>query len=121
MHYFDGFNMERHGLVSLEWVRRGTQDFFSIADVSHRRTDIAGYVRRNNLPTIQYLEQFGLLENQQFVFMFARTIIEFIHSEFGMEYVVEMNRRHGDFQGIFRISRDEFERQWHAWLRVNYR
>jgi hypothetical protein len=37
-----------------------------------------------------------------------------------MRYVVEMNRIHGDFSGIFGITREEFGRLWHDWLRVTF-
>jgi hypothetical protein len=80
-------------------------------------------VRSNNIPTLDYLEGDALHEVRENVmvnYVWAATIIEFISDTWGMEYVVEMNRRHGDYQGIFGINRAEFERRWHAWLRVNY-
>jgi len=114
--------MERLSVDFLGWVAEGTATYFerrgpylSWSAWPEVRTDI----RNNRIPTLDYLED-EFYADGAVSYVWAATIIEFISDVFGMEYVVEINRLHGDFEGIFGFSKDEFERQWHQWLRDSY-
>ncbi|MCL2603823.1 MAG: hypothetical protein FWD90_05030 [Defluviitaleaceae bacterium] len=48
------------------------------------------------------------------------TIIRFVVENWGFDYVIEMNRQMGYCENIFGLTRAEFERQWHRWLRVTF-
>ena len=120
LQYFNAWNMEQIGLVSLEWVRRGTQHYLVDGDGNLRyNSAIRDAVRNNNIPTLTDFELDDLWLDMDMQ-RWATTVIQFIVDTFGMEHVIEMNRRHGDFEGIFSFSQDEFQRQWHQWLRDNY-
>jgi hypothetical protein len=115
----DWESMDRLGLGWLGWVTEGTATF-----VGHGRElympVILSQLRRQEFPSLD-----SLSDNDRFFagggwenYCWAATIFEFIVETYGMEHLTEMNRRHGDFQGIFGISRSEFERQWHQYLRT---
>jgi hypothetical protein len=113
--------MNQLGLEWLGWVNEGTATY-----LGHGREIFAPVVKqhfqRRRLPTLESLSNGdNFFAHGGWVnYCWAATVFEFIHQEYGMEYVMEMNRRHGDFQGIFGLSRNEFQRRWHTWLRVNY-
>jgi hypothetical protein len=114
--------MNRLGLQWLGWVIEGTATY-----IGHGQElflpNINEHIQSGNFPTLAQLSDHDIFYagGGWVNYCWAATIIQFIHETWGMEYVVEMNRRHGDYQGIFGISRAEFERRWHTWLRANYR
>jgi len=96
----------------LGWVSEGTATYLGHGQEIYAPI-VMRYFQNNNLPTLAQLS-----DNDQFFgddgwtnYCWAATIFEFIHETWGIEYVVEMNRRHGDFDGIFGFSQDEFQRQ----------
>jgi hypothetical protein len=117
--------MNRMGLEWLSWVSEGTARYFEWSEWGYGRNLarpwIVDNVRGNRIPTLDYLEVDFFEKEIQGSYDWAGTIIEFISNTYGMEYVLEMNRRHGDFMGIFGFTRDEFMRQWHQYLRTNFR
>jgi len=48
------------------------------------------------------------------------SIFQFMHETFGMELVFEIIRQPSEFESVFNISRGEFERQWHRWIRFSF-
>ena len=116
--------MNQMGLEWLAWVVEGTAGYLdgTLVEMEYWRRVVVDEVRRNRIPTIESFNDYGYFSTSTWPnYFWAATIFEFISSTFGMEYVIEMNRRHGDFEGIFGFSQDEFQRQWHQWLRDNYR
>jgi len=115
--------MRQLGLGSLWWVLEGTANYFDrqLRDCNWRRPWAIENVVLGNIPTLDEVEAGFMSEDEIYYRIWAASIFDFISDAFGVEYIVEMNRRHGDFEGIFGFSQDEFQRQWHQWLRDNYR
>ena len=102
------------------WVIEGTATFLDGSmQNSYVRGMVARYVRSDNIPTLDYLED-DFYAGGWMNYVWGGTIAEFIVETFGMEYLVTKNRVHGDYEGIFGISRTEFEHQWHQWLRITF-
>ena len=80
-------------------VRNG--NFFTLSEVSAMVNDILG-------------ANYGLGT------ALSKLIFEFVSFEFGMRYAADLHRTPGNFQGIFGLSQEEFEEQWHEWLRETY-
>jgi hypothetical protein len=117
--------MDQNGLNFVTWLQEGTAVYFERGLILRDHSSyVIERVRNNNIPTLDILDQnhnkwtdFAWEAN----YVWGATVVMFIADTWGFDKVVEMNRRHGDYQGIFGISRTEFERRWHAWLRTNYR
>jgi len=112
------------GVGEQSWIVEGTATYFMYEPfgMSGWRSALVQRVRSNNIPTLNYLyndETFWA--NAGINYRWAASIFQFIHDNWGVEYIVEKNLYHGDYQGIFGISRSEFEHQWHQWLRNTFR
>jgi hypothetical protein len=100
------------------WVGEGTATWFEPEwDRLYCRTRVIESIRDNHMPTLNQLEEDNSLYSAH---NWGRVAIEFIVDTWGWDYVLEKNRRPGDYMGVFGITRAEFERQWHQWLRNNF-
>ena len=114
-------SMRRMELPLLDWIMEGTATYLDggIDEGSGGRLMVSYNVRNNNIPTLDYLED-DFYAAGWINYAWGGTIAEFIAETFGMEYLIAINRVHGDYMGIFGITRAEFERQWHQWLRDTF-
>jgi hypothetical protein len=107
-----------------QWIHEGTANYFQwgwhefnwLGDDPRLREPVTN----NQIPTLDCLEEY-FYSNKPFYYAIARvSVISFIIDTWGMNYMIQFNRQHGNYEGIFGITRTEFERQWHQWLRLTY-
>jgi hypothetical protein len=79
-------------------------------------------IRNNRIPTLTYLE--NNFWTMRASYGWAATIIDFIVDRWGFGHVLRLQGSQHypnvNFQELFNMSRGEFERQWHGWLRNNF-
>ena len=100
------------------WLIEGTARYLSWS-----RQGIAYSLRNRNAPTIAQLENnewFWANNHQNINYSWGASVISFISNTFGFEYIVELHRN-PDIAEVFGISRAEFQRQWHQYLRDSFR
>ena len=101
------------------WLIEGTAMYFDgTLDSNYVRVIMSTEVLRNNISTLATVEGTDWESDWRESFIWASSIISFVHSTFGLEYVVELHRNY-NIEEVFGISRAEFERQWHQYLRDN--
>jgi hypothetical protein len=109
---------------SPQWVHEGAANYLA-GNTNPAIPVLVEAVRKNRLPTLDDLEcpdanRIGT-SNYILFTVAAKSIFQFISDTFGMEYILPLHENPNDYQGIFGISRSEFQRQWHRYLRTNYR
>jgi len=102
------------------WLMEGTAVYFEGRPRSGFDDILAMGVRDNNIRTLSYLEEIDW-DSDSFAWdVWGAGMVRFIHEVYGFEYVGELHRNY-DIEAVFGISRDEFQRQWHQWVRDNFR
>lgn len=106
------------------WIHEGFAGFMDgrMDIIPWYRPYLGDMVRQNRLFTLDNLESpeflagvSGLSESVK-----NTSIFMFITDTFGMDAALALHRYPNDFEGIFGISRAEFERQWHRYLRIAF-
>ena len=114
-------NWDRMGSFTSDWVIEGSANFLA-GNVDPLGPELRSAVQRNDIPTLDKLETPGLNtgdhSDYNFFSMASASIFQFIADIYGMEYIADMYRYPDDIQRVFGISRAEFERQWHLYLRL---
>ena len=110
------------------WIIEGTAAYFETYFYEYNYGNIMrNRIRTNRIPTLAQLENSDYFwgrgrysrNSANENYGWSATIIEFIHITFGFEYVVELHIN-PNIPEVFGISRVEFERQWHQYLRDNF-
>jgi hypothetical protein len=106
----------------LAWVIEGTADYLqhgrsNWATTNHWALLISEMIKNDPIPTLNCLEDDSI---GWWAYVWGASIIMFIDHTWGFDYVIEKNRTNGDYQGIFGITRAEFESQWHQWLHNHF-
>jgi len=102
------------------WLMEGAAVYFEGRSGNHFEGIIRMSIRDGNIWTLSYLEDIDW-DSDSFAWdVWGAATVQFIHETFGFEYVVELHRNY-DIESVFGISRAEFERQWHQYLRENFR
>jgi hypothetical protein len=115
------------------WISEGTASYLPILildyDKWHRGIPLLiESVRKNNIPTTEELDyrfRYGGVMtathyDNAYLWSWTVTIMQFIHQIWGVEYIIEINRCHASWLDTLGLTYDEFTRQWHRWLRINY-
>jgi hypothetical protein len=124
VHVFQGQMPSHKSPSTLGWVTEGTATYLASVialDFKDVTSNLSHDIRNNRMLTLNDLENDEFVRiNGGVIYCWGSSIIQFIYESWSWEHVIEKNRRHGDYQGIFGISRMEFERRWHDWLRGYY-
>ena len=104
-----------------KWLMEGTAVYFEGRSSDQFEDILSRGIRDNNIRTLSYLEGlvWGSDSSSSAWDVWSAAMVQFIHENFGFEYVVELHENY-DIEAVFGISRTEFERQWHQWLRNNF-
>jgi hypothetical protein len=101
------------------WLMEGTAVYFEGRSGGYFDDILSMGVRNNNIRTLSYLDEIAWDTGSFAWDVWGAAMVQFIHQTFGFEYVIELHQNY-DIETVFGISRAEFERQWHQWLRDNY-
>ncbi|MCL2500653.1 MAG: hypothetical protein FWE90_10015 [Defluviitaleaceae bacterium] len=102
------------------WIHEGAASFLG-GNINHFLYLLHEAVRNNEIPTLDNMEAPGVSAwdhpNLNLYGVASVSVFQFITDVFGMDFILPFHRYPDDYQSVFGISRDEFERQWHRWLR----
>lgn len=85
---------------------------------SEKKNIIANSIYEDKVPSIKKLESDF---NGNDGYTFAYTIVEFMINRYGISKLNELIRNSKEFEAIFNITEEDFEKQWFEFLNNNYK
>lgn len=101
------------------WLCEGIASFMS-EDIPDVKGYISSDVKTGSMPSLDDLNSNydSFIANKGYPFSY--TVIEFIVDTYGFGKLLSFFEKPDDFEGLFNLSKDEFQREWHEFLQKNY-
>jgi len=120
------------------WLHEGTANhipwiILNYNDLHHTEHIMIEHIQNNTIPTLDYINRRfrdGIntdAENPitdwyqiKFTWFIPTVLMQFVHDNWGLEYIIKMNRCHASWAATLGTTEVEFENQFHRWLRIVY-